>query len=69
MFNIYRRLLATEEVAEVLAVKPARVYELCRQGILPHVKLGRQVRVDKVALDEFITGGGKALPGGWKKEA
>jgi len=64
-----RRVWRVAEVARILDVSESRVYELIRQEILPSVRLGRQIRVDKKALDEFIQGGGQALPGGWKHEA
>jgi hypothetical protein len=49
-----------------------RFYALVRQGILPPgvvVRLGRQIRIHPARLDQFIEGGGKALPGGWRREA
>ena len=64
-----RRLLTAAEVAEILAVTPARVYELVRRGMLPHVRVGRQVRIDPAALDAWIAAGGQALPGGWRRGA
>jgi hypothetical protein len=42
---------------------------MIRRGILPGVRLGRQVRIDPEALAAFIETGGKALPGGWRREA
>lgn len=39
-----------------------------RQGILPAVRLGRHIRVDREVLDEWIKNGGQSLPGGWKRE-
>lgn len=66
-----RLMTAAETAVEIYgdAEKQDRVYTLLREGILPGVHLGRQVRVDKQALDEFIRNGGKALPGGWRREA
>jgi len=63
------KLLKVSEVAAILDVSVARAYELCRENILPHVRLGRQLRVDPDQLQEWIKNGGKALPGGWKKNA
>ena len=40
------RLLTAKEVAQMLSVRPARVHELAREGLLPCVRLGRQVRFD-----------------------
>ena len=58
------------EVAAMLRVRPARVYELIRLDVLPGVvRVGRQIRIDAVALDAWIAAGGYALPGGWRREA
>ena len=64
-----KRLYRVPEVARILDTSEQRVYELIRAGMLPAVRLGRQVRVDKEALDQFIKNGGMAYPGGWKKDA
>lgn len=64
-----RRLLTVEEAAGILGVNRARAYELVRQGIVPSVRLGRQVRVDPIRLEEFIHAGGISLPGGWRRES
>ena len=63
------RLLTVREVAELLRLRPARVYELARQELLPVVRVGRQIRVEEGALRAWISRGGQALPGGWKREA
>jgi excisionase family DNA binding protein len=55
------RLLTAKEVSQVLQVKPARVYELAREQVIPSVRLGeRQVRFDEAALREWIARGGAA---------
>ena len=63
------KLLKSTEVAELLDVKPERVFALAREGILPSVRLGRQLRFSNEAIVEFIKNGGKSFPGGWRKEA
>ncbi len=63
------KLMAVGEVADILGVRVHRVYELARQGIIPVVKIGRQLRFSPERIQEFIESGGKALPGGWKREA
>ena len=64
-----RIVLTVEEAADLLGLTKSRVYDLCRQNILPVVRLGRQVRIHSGKLMEFIDSGGKDLPGGWKLEA
>ena len=63
------KLLKADEVAEMLEVSEDRVYQLVRENILPHVRLGRQVRFSAELLNNFIANGGKTWPGGWRKEA
>ncbi|MDT4898048.1 MAG: hypothetical protein QOH25_3125 [Acidobacteriota bacterium] len=57
-------LRTAEEIAPILRVKPERVYEMARLGILPKgvvIKLGRQVRFDEERLCEWIQNGGKGI--------
>jgi putative molybdopterin biosynthesis protein len=67
--HTHKKLLSVEEVAPILGVSVARAYELCRTELLPHVRLGRQVRINPDQLNAFIESGGKCLAGGWRKEA
>lgn len=54
-------LLTIPEVAARLSINRARAYELVRRGLLPAVHLGRQVRVDAGALEEFLRSGGTSF--------
>lgn len=56
------KLLRVPEVARIIDTTTARAYELIRLGILPAVKMGRQVRVDANALEEWIKKGGSTQP-------
>ncbi len=56
-----KKLLRVSEVAEVLNVSEDRVYTLARENIIPSVRLGRLLRFDPEAIEEFIKNGGKAL--------
>ena len=60
------KLLKVVQVARMLQVSTARVYELVRHKIIPSVRLGRQLRIDDTALRKWIASGGKALPGEWR---
>ena len=51
-------LLKIPAVAERLDTTPWNAYDLIRRGHLRAVKLGRAVRVDPRALEDFIAGGG-----------
>lgn len=59
-----RRLLRMSDVAEVLDVSVARAYELARSGLIPAVRMGRQVRVEQRQLEEWIEAGGNP---GWNQ--
>lgn len=63
------KLMSVREVSDLLKVKPHRIYEMVREGLLPGVRLGRQVRISEDALRRWIQNGGQALPGGWKRES
>jgi excisionase family DNA binding protein len=47
-------LLTIPQVAKRLAIAEGRTYELARQGKLPTVKVGKYIRVEPAALDEWI---------------
>jgi excisionase family DNA binding protein len=64
---VLRRKLTLQEAAEVLQVSYHRAAELARQGLLPVIRLGRQIRVCPDQLEAFIAKGGRALPGGWRR--
>lgn len=61
------QFLRVTEVADMLQVSTTRVYQLVREGILPAVHLGRQVRIPADKLREFAESGGKRLDGGWRR--
>lgn len=51
-----RRLLTMVEVAPILGVSLGRAYELARRGEIPSLRLGRQVRVDRLTLERWLSG-------------
>ncbi len=55
-------LLMPEEAAAVLRVSLMRLYELARTGVVPSVRLGRSLRFDEMALQEFVQQGGSRQP-------
>lgn len=55
------RLLTAHEVAEQLGLALPRVYQLARDGDLPHVRLGRSVRFLPDQVLEFLASGGTRL--------
>ena len=47
-------LLTVKEVANLLRVNPMTVYRAVESGVLPHVRFGRTIRVDRDALDAYV---------------
>lgn len=58
------RLLTAGQVAEQTGIPLSRVYELSRNGDIPHVRLGRALRYPAPALRKWIAKGGTAGNGG-----
>jgi excisionase family DNA binding protein len=47
-------LLTADDVAKILKVRVQRVRELTRRGLVPHIRLGRQVRYRPEAIEEWL---------------
>lgn len=62
------KLLTVTKVAELLSIPPQRVYALCDQGIIPHIRVGRSLRFSPEQIEQFIAGGGKGFECGWRKD-
>ena len=58
----FQPLRDAEWAARTLAVNKARIYELVREGVLPCVRLGRQIRFDESTIRAWIEAGGRTLP-------
>ena len=55
------KLIRVAAVAAMLDVSRARAYELIRSGVIPGVRLGRQVRVDPAQLAKWLEEGGATV--------
>lgn len=62
------KLLKLADVAKILDVSEARAYAMAREGIIPVVRMGKQIRVDPEALRTWIQNGGQSYEGGWRRE-
>lgn len=49
-----KHLLDAEDVAEYLGVQQTTIWRWCREGSLPCMKIGREWRIRREALDEFL---------------
>lgn len=59
-------LITVREAAQELKVSSWRIYDLIRRGLLPPgvvVRLGRQLRIDRDALERWVAAGGQGLAG------
>jgi excisionase family DNA binding protein len=54
------RLSTANELAPEVNLPTWRLYELARNGLIPHVKVGRSVRFSRPAVAEWIRNGGSA---------
>lgn len=52
------RLLTVEEVALILRISQDRVYDLVRANALPHIHVGRFIRVSEDTLNTWLASGG-----------
>ena len=54
-----QKLLKVKEAADLLNLKPTRIYELTRENKIPFVQIGeRQYRFSETALIDWIENGG-----------
>ena len=53
------RLLTVDDLAELLeSISTDRIYELAREGQIPHVRVGRSVRFSAEAVAAWLASGG-----------
>ncbi len=56
-------LITAKAAAEMLNVKPQRLYQLVREDLIPHIKIGvRQLRFDPEDLKAWAKNGGTIIP-------
>lgn len=53
--NELERVLTINEVAEVLRMHSTAVYRLVKRGEIPRIKIGGHRRVNRAALDSFLS--------------
>lgn len=52
-----KSLLNVHDIADYLGVQPVTIYRWCREGRLPCIKIGKEWRVRREALDSFLQRG------------
>lgn len=54
MFDASPDMLTVRQVADLLRIGRNTAYELVRAGLVPSVKIGRQIRISKQAVIDYI---------------
>ncbi|GMU52604.1 MAG: hypothetical protein AMXMBFR33_17500 [Candidatus Xenobia bacterium] len=62
------RFFTVDQVADMVQLTRARVYDAIRQKLLPAVHIGRQVRIEEQGFREWVRQGGSALDAGWRHQ-
>ncbi|MBI2913243.1 MAG: helix-turn-helix domain-containing protein [Chloroflexi bacterium] len=58
------KLLTAKEAADVLRVKPQWVYKKARAGLIPSLRLGRQLRIEEASLVAWLAERASPVPDG-----
>tara|TARA_B110000263_G_scaffold203573_1_gene183606 strand:- start:700 stop:864 length:165 start_codon:yes stop_codon:yes gene_type:complete len=51
-----KNIMNVGQVAIYLGLSPSTIYKLCREGEIPHSRLGRQFKFSKTAIDKMMEG-------------
>ena len=57
-------MMVADEACAYLRVRKPQLYALARDGVIPSVRVGRQVRFNRARLMEWIDNGGSPHPAG-----
>lgn len=49
-----QHLYKIDEVAEILGLSKQAAYLACREGKIPHLRIGKRIRVSQEALEKWI---------------
>jgi excisionase family DNA binding protein len=60
--------LTAADLAPVLRMSKKQVLELARRKVIPCMRAGRAVRFSPGEIKAWMKAGGKAFPGGWRRE-
>ena len=48
-------LLTIQEASQYLKISKSNLYRICKQGIIPSMKIGGCLRIDREDLNQFIS--------------
>ena len=57
MFQDFPDCLNVKDLQKMLHIKKTKTYELLRDNVIPSQKLGRDIKIAKVHVIEFLLGG------------
>lgn len=58
MESAFPRYLSAEEVAELFRVSTKHIHRMCRSGELPHIRVGKLIRLPEAGVREWLERGG-----------
>lgn len=61
LFTCYDDMVIVAELSDMLKIGRNTAYELVRAGIVPSIKIGRQFRISKQAVIEYISKNSKVI--------
>ena len=63
------KFYTVQQIADLVQLSTARVYEAIRLGLLPAVHIGRQVRIEEQGFQEWVRRGGQSYQHGDQSRA
>lgn len=55
------RFLQISQVADLLEISKTTIRRLVKKGVLPAIRVGRQIRIDERRLEKWLENGGSTL--------
>jgi excisionase family DNA binding protein len=55
------RFLQISQVADLLEISKTTTRRLVKNGVLPAIRVGRQIRIDERRLEKWLESGGSAV--------
>ncbi|KHL95364.1 hypothetical protein QW71_12930 [Paenibacillus sp. IHB B 3415] len=57
---VHRRTLTVSEVAEMIGVSSTSIYQSCREGAMPHLRVRSRILFHREVIEEWMKNGGMA---------
>jgi putative molybdopterin biosynthesis protein len=59
--HMSERFLQISQVADLLEISKTTIRRLVKKGVLPAIRVGRQIRIDERRLEKWLENGGSTL--------